>query len=55
MRRCAVSIASNIAEGAARQGTKEYIQFLYIAAGTAIFLTSRGASNVPARSYDFNY
>ncbi len=35
MRRSAVSIASNIAEGAARQGTKEFIQFLFIAVGSA--------------------
>jgi four helix bundle protein len=34
MRRAAVSIASNISEGAARQGEKEYIRFLYIAAGS---------------------
>ncbi len=30
MRRAAVSIVSNIAEGAARKNTKEYIQFLHI-------------------------
>ncbi len=35
MRRSAVSIASNIAEGAARQGNKEFVQFLYIALGSA--------------------
>ena len=34
LRRAAVSIPSNIAEGAARQGNKEYIQFLYIALGS---------------------
>lgn len=34
IQRCAVSIPSNIAEGAARQGRKEYIQFLYIALGS---------------------
>lgn len=31
MRRSAVSIPSNIAEGAARNSSKEFIQFLYIA------------------------
>jgi four helix bundle protein len=34
MRRAAVSIPSNIAEGAARQTNKEFIQFLYIANGS---------------------
>ena len=35
MRRGAVSIASNIAEGASRQGTKEFVHFLYVAVGSA--------------------
>jgi four helix bundle protein len=35
MRRSAVSIASNIAEGAARATNKEFIQFLHIALGSA--------------------
>ena len=35
MRRCAISIPSNIAEGAARHGNKEFIQFLSVAAGSA--------------------
>jgi four helix bundle protein len=35
MRRCAISIPSNIAEGSARQGGKEFVQFLHVAAGSA--------------------
>ena len=35
MRRAAVSIPSNIAEGAARQGDKEFLHFLYTALGSA--------------------
>ena len=35
MRRAASSIASNIAEGAARAGSKEFVQFLYISLGSA--------------------
>ena len=34
MRRSAVSIPSNIAEGSARKGDKELIHFLYIALGS---------------------
>jgi len=34
LRRAAVSIPSNIAEGAGRQTIKEFIHFLYVAAGS---------------------
>jgi len=34
LRKASVSIPSNIAEGAARKNTKEFIQFLYIAKGS---------------------
>ena len=34
MRRAAVSVPSNISEGAARGGKKEFIQFLYVALGS---------------------
>ena len=34
MRRSAISVSSNIAEGAARKNDKEFIQFLYISLGS---------------------
>lgn len=41
MRRCAVSIPSNIAEGWARKNTQEYINFLSIAMGSAAELDTQ--------------
>ncbi|MDP3723310.1 MAG: four helix bundle protein [Candidatus Omnitrophota bacterium] len=34
MRRAAISVASNLAEGAARQTVKEHLQFYYVARGS---------------------
>ena len=34
LRRASVSVPSNIAEGAARKGNKEFLQFLYVALGS---------------------
>jgi four helix bundle protein len=41
MRRCVVSIPSNIAEGCARNSDKELIQFLHIALGSAAELETQ--------------
>jgi len=41
MRRTAISIPSNIAEGAARQHNKEFIQFLYISLGSLVELETQ--------------
>jgi four helix bundle protein len=41
MRRSAVSIASSIAEGAARNTDKQFIQFLYVTLGSVAELDPR--------------
>lgn len=41
MRRCAISIPSNIAEGKKRKTTKDFIQFLRIADGSAAELETQ--------------
>lgn len=41
IRRCAISIPSNIAEGSARQSDKEFIQFLHIAMGSLVELETQ--------------
>jgi four helix bundle protein len=41
IRRSAVSIPSNIAEGSSRNSPKEFIQFLYIALGSACELETQ--------------
>ena len=41
IRRSVTSIPSNIAEGAARNSKKEYIQFLYVALGSAAELETQ--------------
>lgn len=41
MRRASISISSNIAEGFARNSTKEYIHFLYISRGSCAELETQ--------------
>jgi four helix bundle protein len=50
IRRAAVSVPSNIAEGSARQGNKEFIQFLYIALGS---LTELGTQLIIASNLKY--
>ncbi len=50
MNRCAISIPSNIAEGAGRNSTKEFAQFLSIANGSAFELETQ---IILAHSFEF--
>jgi len=50
IRRSAVSVPSNIAEGSARKGNKEYVQFLYIGLGS---LTELETQLIIARNLKF--
>lgn len=60
IRRCAVSIPANIAEGAARQTDKEFHQFLSIAQGSSSeleteFLIAKNLGYVNDETYDRLY
>lgn len=57
MKRCAVSITSNIAEGFSRKGKKEKMQFYYMALGSTTELQnqlviSRDLRFVPVKDFD---
>lgn len=54
MRRCAVSVPSNISEGAARKGNKEYIQFLYISLGSLSELETQLLISIRLKYCDIN-
>ena len=57
IRRSAVSIPSNIAEGSARKGNKEFVQFLYISLGSMAELETQliiatNLKYIPSSKYD---
>jgi four helix bundle protein len=57
MRRCGVSVSSNIAEGFSRQGKKEKIQFYYMAKGSLTelqnqLLISRDVGYIDKKTFD---
>ena len=55
IRRAAISIPSNMAEGCARRITKEYIQFLYISLGSAAELETQLIISSNLRYIDENH
>ncbi len=57
LRRAAVAIPANLAEGGARQSRKEFLQFCYIARGSAseidyLLLVARDLGFLPQADYD---
>jgi four helix bundle protein len=55
IRRAAISIPSNMAEGCARRNTKEYTQFLYISLGSAAELETQLIISSNLRYIDENH
>ena len=54
MRRAVLSVPSNIAEGAARRTTKDYIRFLYIALGSISELETQCLISKRLDYYDYS-